>query len=174
MVHFYIGDGKGKTTASVGLAVRAAGMGKKVYIAQFLKDCDFASGEIEAIQKANINIKIERLKGQMHPMLCKGKDVDEEKIAKLVQGSLEDILALIKEKQYDLVILDELLNALSADFCSIGQVQSLIQEAKDIELVLTGRSVPDDLVEYADYISNVTKIKHPFDRKIVARKGIEY
>ena len=174
MVHFYIGDGKGKTTASVGLAVRAAGMGKKVYIAQFLKDCDFVSGEIEAIQKANISIKIERLKGQMHPMLCKGKDIDEEKIAKLVQDSLEDILVLIKEKQYDLVILDELLNALLAEFCSIEQVQSLIQEAKDIELVLTGRSVPDDLVECADYISNITKIKHPFDRKIVARKGIEY
>jgi cob(I)alamin adenosyltransferase len=107
-------------------------------------------------------------------MLCQGKGIDEEKIAKLVQDSLNDISVLIKEKQYDLVILDELLNALLAEFCSIEQIQSLIQEAKDLELVLTGRSVPDDLVEYADYISNVTKIKHPFDRKIVARKGIEY
>ncbi len=174
MVHFYIGDGKGKTTASIGLAVRAAGMGQKVYVAQFLKDCDFPSGEIEAIQNANMDIKIERLRGQMHPMLCKGKQIDDKKLSKLVEDSIEDILALIKEKQYDLIILDELLNALEAKFCSIEKIQALIEEAKDIELVLTGRNVPDDLVEYADYISNVTKIKHPFDRKIVARKGIEY
>lgn len=174
MVHFYIGDGKGKTTASLGLALRACGTGKKVYIAQFLKDCDFSSGEIEAIEKANVNIKIERLKGQMHPMLCKGKDIDEEKIHKLVQDSLGDISALIKEQQYDLVILDELLNALEAKFCSLEQIQSLIQEAKDIELVLTGRNAPEDLIEYADYVSDVTKIKHPFDKNILARKGIEY
>ena len=174
MVHFYIGDGKGKTTASLGLALRACGSGKKVYIAQFLKDCDFPSSEIEAIQGVGLNIKIERLKGQMHPMLCKGKKIDEEKVCKLVQESLDQITDLIKEKQYDLVILDELLNAFSAKFCSLEQIQSLIQEAKDIELVLTGRDAPEDLMEYADYVSDITKIKHPFDKNILARKGIEY
>lgn len=174
MLHLYIGDGKGKTSAALGCALRAIGWGKRVYCAQFLKDINYASGEINAIKLANLAIKIERFKEQIHPFFCKKGSVDIVKIRRSIKESLVKIENSIVKREFDIIILDEILNALREKFVSEARLTSLIKKAKDTELIFTGRTAPSALIRLADYVSYIKKIKHPFDKKTPARRSIEY
>ena len=176
MVHFYIGKGKGKTTAALGIALRAAGWRKKVYIAQFLKDKKYPSGEIEAL-KHNRFIKIKRFKGQIHPLFLEKEAFSKKALTESIKQALKEVENLIDSKKFDFIILDEILNAVSQDFIKIKHLKKVINKAKknSVELICTGRIKKHlNLLELADYVSEIRKIKHPFDKEIKARKGIEY
>ncbi|MCP4653177.1 MAG: cob(I)yrinic acid a,c-diamide adenosyltransferase [Candidatus Omnitrophica bacterium] len=172
MVHFYIGDGKGKTTASLGLAIRAHGCGKRVYVAQFLKDSSFVCGEANALK--SLGVKIDRFDGQKHPMFSKNIKEDHEKTERSIDESLDKIDKIIAGGDFDLIILDEILNALAVGFISVKRLGSFIDNSNGIELIFTGCDAPAELIKKADYVSFVTKIKHPFDLNVAARKGVEF
>ena len=172
MIHIYSGDGKGKTTAGVGLCIRAAGAGKKVVIYQFLKDNHSSERQILAkIPEIHLIPGPDRMKftNQM---------TDEEKRAlsaryKNVLDDLEQQLS--KDRSYaDVVFLDELLYAVKKDFVDETQILQLISHFPDAEWIFTGRGEAGALWDKADYISIIRKERHPLDSGIGARKGIEY
>jgi cob(I)alamin adenosyltransferase len=167
LVHLYIGDGKGKTTASVGLALRAFGRDKKVIFSQFLKSG--ITGELKPLEKLGIKvIRSTKNFGFTHLMDEKTKNECMEERKNIVNRIYE---ALELEK-IDLLVLDEILDALNTDMLPEETLRSLV-ENKELELVISGRNPPSWLLERADYISEVKKIKHPFDKGVNARIGIE-
>lgn len=174
MVQLYIGDGKGKTTAAIGLAVRAAGWGEKVYVAQFLKNPKDVSGECSAVKKYRLPVTIERFSGQTHPMFLPKEKFDRDRMLRSVDTALKTIHKHIKSKRFSIIILDEILNAYKGRFVSKEQLQRLLKTAKKCELVLTGRGAPSWLINQADYVSYIKKVKHPYDKGISARRAIEF
>lgn len=174
MVHFYLGKGKGKTSAALGLCFRACGWGKRAYVAQFLKNAKLPCGEINAARKAKLKMRIERFPDQIHPMFVNSKNHCLSKTISSFRKSLMKIRQYIKTEKYDIIILDEIFSALHEKFLTSKDICLLIKESKDIELVLTGRTCPRALFHKADYVSFIKEIKHPYQKGIKARKGIEY
>ncbi len=170
LIHIYCGDGKGKTTAAVGLAVRCAGRGNKVLLVQFLKSRD--SGELYSLAKLT---DIEVMRGKESKKFTFQMN-EEEKHALLIEHNkmFEQVLAKIKNGGYSLLILDEVIGALNA---KVFEMQKLIEflrhKPENLEVVLTGRNPAPELVEIADYVSEMRKVKHPMDKGIMAREGIE-
>jgi cob(I)alamin adenosyltransferase len=169
MIHVYTGDGKGKTTAAVGLAVRAAGGGGNVVFAQFIKAAP--SGELKPLAEAGVTV----IRSGMR--LGFTFNMDDAALALCRQEQrriLDEALSAVRNRAAKLAVLDEALDALAAGVLDGEAVRSFIRTLPDgCELVLTGRPVPDWLAEAADYYSEVKKIKHPFDRGVKARAGIE-
>lgn len=170
-VHIYCGDGKGKTTAAVGLAVRAAGRGKRVLIARFLKTDD--SGEVAALRHIpGITVMpCDRVFGFASRM---SEEVRRE--AALYYGKrLEDACRMAEKERYDLLVLDEIMAT-----CNYGLVQEeavvdfLQHKPPVLEVVLTGRDPSGRLLACADYVSDIRMEKHPYTRGLAAREGIEY
>jgi cob(I)alamin adenosyltransferase len=167
MIHIYTGEGKGKTTAALGLALRVAGRGKRVVILQFMKGRD--TGEIHSL-KFIPNITVLRNKEDYGFF----RDMDEGTRIKIIgdnNRNLTEALALPCE----LLVLDEVLSAYNLGAVDRELIDELVfKTGEKPELVLTGRDPPPHLVEAADYVSEIRKIKHPYDRGVQARKGIEY
>jgi len=169
MVHIYCGDGKGKTTASVGLAVRAAGCGKKVMFSQFFKDG--SSSEISVLRDLpNVELNICTKK---HPFFFRMTEEEKEK-AKCDYRLLFDKAEEAVKNGVDLLVMDEAVSACNHGMIDEDAVIELLKNRGETEIVLTGRDPSEALVNEADYISEVRKIKHPFDKGIHARKGIEF
>ncbi len=187
LVHVITGDGKGKTTSALGLGLRAVGNGYKVYMIQFLKSG--GTGELYAAKQLQ-NIKIEqfgvdaikeRQKRQTKLGIFAKKDttgrfifqpdVAEKDAARL---GLEHAKEIIRSGEYDVVILDEINCVLDKGLIPMDEVIELIKQKKHTELILTGRDAPKALYDYADYVSQITLIKNPWQKGIKARKGIEY
>lgn len=171
LIHIYCGENKGKTTASLGLAIRAAGAGKKVIFSQFLKDGSSAElGPLSTIP--GISIKIcEKPHGFIWTM------TEEEKLAAAADYTalFHEVRDLARQGEADLLILDEILGAVTTRMVPEPQlIDFLDQKPEGLEVVLTGRDPSPALMERADYITEMKKIKHPFDQGIPARKGIEY
>ncbi len=165
----YTGDGKGKTTAAFGLALRAIGRGLKVYIIQFIKG-GFDYGELYIIDKLP-NLKLKAF--------GRGKFVTEKPAEKEDVKLAEEALALakkvVKSGEYDIVILDEINVALNLGLIKTEKVVELLKnKPKHVELVLTGRYAPKEILEIADLVTEMKEVKHPFNRGTHARKGIEY
>jgi cob(I)alamin adenosyltransferase len=167
LIQVYTGNGKGKTTAAIGLAVRAAGRGLKVYIGQFCKGK--CPGELKALQKIK-NITVEQFgRGCFIKKSCCGKDKD------LAKKGFIRIKEIIKKGKYAVVILDELNVALDLGLLDLKEVAGLLKNApKNMELVLTGRGAPAQILKIADLVSQIKEKKHYFPRGVKARKGIEY
>ncbi|MEI8349689.1 MAG: cob(I)yrinic acid a,c-diamide adenosyltransferase [Candidatus Omnitrophota bacterium] len=174
MIHCYIGNGKGKTTAALGLALRASGWGRRVYVAQFLKDIKYPCGEIRAVRVHKAGIVIERFKNQIHPMFLKNQKVNTGQIKKSIERSLTKIESFIRTKKFDMIVFDEILDAIAEGFVASKKVTDILKRAHAIEVVVTGRRAPSEILRLADYVSYVEKVKHPFDKKCVARQGVEY
>lgn len=175
MIHIYTGNGKGKTTSAFGLAIRASGQGLKVAIFQFLKPKSLITGEEITVRKIkNINLmKYE----EIHPMFMgkKAGPGTKEKIKKCVGKTMADVKKAIFSGKYNMIVLDEVINALDQGFAEKKDFLKLIKGIPgDIELVLTGRGGISSMEKFADYITIMIEKKHPFRRKIAARKGIEY
>lgn len=167
MIQVYTGNGKGKTTAALGLALRAAGAGLKVYIGQFCKGRQCS--EIKALKKIE-NIKLERFGS----VCLIGKKPNVKDIA-LAQKGLERIKAALAGKKFGVVILDEINFALRAGLINNRAVIELIRRApKNVELVLTGRYAPPEILRIADLISEIKNVKHYYKKGAKARRGIEY
>ncbi|GHV80537.1 cob(I)alamin adenosyltransferase [Spirochaetia bacterium] len=167
MIHIYSGDGKGKTTAAMGLAIRAAGRGKKVVIVQFMKGQD--TGELRSLDRIP-GITVLRYKqnyGFFHT-------ADEEKRLKMIaanNSNLKEALAI----PGDLLVLDEVFSAYALGAVDRGMIDDLVLGKQDKpELVLTGREPPQHIIDAADYVSEIRKVKHPYDQGVNAREGIEY
>jgi hypothetical protein len=170
LIHIYCGDGKGKTTAAVGLAVRCAGRGNKVLLVQFLKSRD--SGELYSLAKLP---DIEVMRGKESKKFTFQMN-EEEKHALLIEHNkmFELVLAKIKNDGYSLLILDEVIGALNAKVFEMPKlIEFLRHKPENLEVVLTGRNPAPELVEIADYVSEMRKVKHPMDKGIMAREGIE-
>ena len=171
-IHLYHGDGKGKTTAAIGLAIRAAGQGLRVVFVQFLKGSD--TGEIHILR--NID-GITVLRNEMDlGFLSHMTDTEKEKLRKMHQNSLDTAISLLSEKKVDLLILDEICAAYRHQVIDPELIRHLIQEKPDtLELVLTGRDPDPFFFQHADYITHMTCEKHPYtDKHLAARRGIEY
>lgn len=170
LIHIYCGDGKGKTTAAVGLAVRCAGRGNKILLVQFLKSRD--SGELYSLAKLP---DIEVMRGKESKKFTFQMN-EEEKHALLIEHNkmFEQVLAKIKNGGYSLLILDEVIGALNAKVFEMPKIiEFLRHKPENLEVVLTGRNPAPELVEIADYVSEMRKVKHPMDKGIMAREGIE-
>lgn len=170
LIHIYCGDGKGKTTAAVGLAVRCAGRGNKVLLVQFLKSR--YSGELYSLAKLP---DIEIMRGKESKKFTFQMN-EEEKHALLIEHNkmFEQVLAKIKNDGYSLLILDEVIGALNAKVFEMPKlIEFLRHKPENLEVVLTGRNPAPELVEIADYVSEMRKVKHPMDKGIMAREGIE-
>ena len=173
LVHVYTGFSKGKTTAATGLALRALGQGMRVLVVQFLKGGGSVSGEIKMLSKIP-GAEIIRFADQRHPLFCKeGCDIAG------LKKSIRRGFALAKEKalsgEYDIVILDEINNCVKEEWLEAEEVVSLINEKpENLELVLTGRGCPKEIIELADYVTEMTVIKHPAENGLKARRGIEF
>lgn len=170
LIHIYCGDGKGKTTAAVGLAVRCAGRGNKVLLVQFLKSRD--SGELYSLAKLP---DVEVMRGKESKKFTFQMN-EEEKHTLLIEHNkmFEQVLAKIKNGGYSLLILDEVIGALNAKVFEMPKlIEFLRHKPENLEVVLTGRNPAPELVEIADYVSEMRKVKHPMDKGIMAREGIE-
>lgn len=171
LVIVYTGDGKGKTTAALGMALRAAGHGMKVLIVQFIKSFK-RYGELKFVKKYDCGIQIKtmgkgyvKMKGDVHPF---------EEHVKAAKKTLEFARDQIQSGNYNIIVLDEINIALDKKLLTVREVTDLIgQKPPHVHLVLTGRNAPKKLVQLADLVSEVKEIKHPFKKGILAQKGIE-
>jgi len=172
LTHVYTGDAKGKTTAAFGLALRALGRGMRVLVVQFLKGGPDPSGELVAISRIP-GAEVIRFEDQRHPIFCPECDV------KALRKSINDGLSLARKETmsggYDLIVLDEVNNCMSGGWLAPSLVGSLINEKPDsVELVLTGRGCPDDIIALADYVTEMRLVKHPAQVGIMGRLGVEF
>ncbi len=174
MIHVYTGNGKGKTTASLGLALRAAGHGLKVEIIQFMKETQKSGercfiDELSLQGKKNINIVGYGSGKLVH------KDRVSDKDIKKAGEALEYAKTVIRDRKPDMVILDEINVALDFNLIEVKEVEGFIKEhCSRLEIVLTGRNCPRSIIRMADYATLMKELKHPYNKGAGSRKGIEY
>ena len=168
-VHVITGPGKGKTTAAFGLAMRAAGHGLRVCIIQFMKTGEVTGEVLAAEQLRNIRVA----------QFGTGRFVGSSEIAEEDRKSARKAIAHVRKQaiggKCDLLVLDEVNVAAFFGLVTAQEVIDILEaRAEGVEVVLTGRNAPDEFVEYADYVSHIDTVKHPFDQGVSARKGVEW
>ncbi len=167
-VQVYTGNGKGKTTAALGLAIRAAGSGLKVFVAQFIKSGDYS--EIKFLkERVSDRITVEQFG-------C-GCFVDRKPVESDVEAArkgIEKLRDLLSSGSYDLLILDEANVAIKYDLFSTQDILDMITlKPKNMELVITGRGAPPEIIEKADLVTEMRAVKHYYQKGVQAREGIE-
>lgn len=171
MIQVYHGDGKGKTTASIGLAIRAMGAGRKVVFVQFLKGGE--TGELHIFEVLE-NIKVIRNKKDLGFVSAMSQE-EKKEVTQMHNENMKEAISLIKSGWADVIILDELTYPYTLGLIDREMVKDFVEGCKeDVELIITGRN-PDPLfLEKADYITNMQCQRHPYEKNIKARRGIEY
>jgi len=171
MIHLYYGDGKGKSTSATGLAIRAAGRKKRVYFVRFMKTDD--SGECFILKDID-NITL-------HPctkdfgFTFDMNDEQREQAKEYYSNLLDKVMQSAELDMYDMLVLDEINIVYDADWIDRKKfIEFLLKYGNDMEIVLTGFYGHEELVEIADYVTEFRKIRHPYDKGVSARKGIEY
>ncbi len=173
MVLLHTGDGKGKTTAAMGLCLRAVGWGKNICMIQFLKSPDFLCGESKMLEKIGV---------ELHQT---GIGYSWTKTEQQQRESLKKAWELTKEKlfcsKYDMIVLDEIVNVFSMKTVSVNDflteedlIMALEKRKKTIDVVLTGRNAGKKLIEYADLVTEMKAVKHYYQNGVTAKKGLEY
>jgi cob(I)alamin adenosyltransferase len=175
LVQIYTGEGKGKTTAAFGLALRAAGQGNKVLIYQFLKPPSLDIGERFALKLGAVRIRVEALD---MPWDMKKSPDDEKAVAKMqaeIKDALQRITQTAQMRFYDVIILDEIVYCLSKGLAELTDIKNIIDK-KDpaVEIVLTGRGATTELIAMADLVTEMKNVKHPFDKGLADRRGIDF
>ncbi len=168
-IQVYTGDGKGKTTAALGLALRAAGYKHKVYIGQFLKGQEY--GELLSAKKLSPYVTIEQFgrKGFIHVT----KDPDEEDIKKAKIG-LKKCLEAMLSRKYRIIVLDEINVAVDLNLITEEEVHEFLDKRpEDVEIILTGRYAPPSFLKRADLVTEMKEKKHYYKKGVKAREGIE-
>lgn len=169
LVQVYTGDGKGKTSAALGLALRAAGRGMQVYLIQFIKG-GFDYGErhiVDQLPKVTLTA------------FGRGRFITEKpplaEDVRLASRALELAETVVASGEYDVVILDEICVALHLHLIALEKALKLVRtKPRHVELVLTGRNAPPEIVDVADLVTEMREVKHPFKKGVPPRKGIEY
>jgi len=175
LVQIYTGDGKGKTTAAFGQALRAAGQGNKVLIYQFLKPPSLDIGERFALQLGAVRIRVEALDvpWDMAKSLKDQQTVNRMKAA--ISEVLEKLAQTAEKKFFDVLILDEIIFCLSKGLAGLEQIKSIVDRRDPaVEIIMTGRGATDELMQMADLVTEMKNVKHPFDKGVPARRGIEF
>jgi cob(I)alamin adenosyltransferase len=164
------GNGKGKTTAAIGVAIRAAGHGLKVLILQFMKGQKHI-GELKALTKINLPITIKQFGSPifLHSKTCESIDIYKAHLG------LKAFLEAVKSNSFDLIILDEINMAIDFGLLEIDEVIAIIeQKPPELHLILTGRNAKQAMIDIADLVTEMKEIKHPYNNGIMAQKGIEF
>lgn len=169
-IHIYCGDGKGKTTCGMGLCTRAAGYGYKVLIYQFMKDNKTSERKVlEALD--NITF-IDGLESEKFSFQMSSEEKAQRKA--YYETQFRQVTHLAKSENYDVLFLDEIIYTIQAGlFDEVLLLDYLCQKPAHLEVILTGQGPSQALIDAADYVSNIQKQKHPFDKGLPARKGIE-
>lgn len=166
-IQVYTGDGKGKTTAALGLAIRAAGAGLKVFIGQFIKMGEYS--EIKALKRFEDLITVEQFG---RDRFIQGKPSVED--IKAAQKGLEKIIAILSSGEHNVVIMEEANVAVKIGLLSVQDILKIIAaKPQDVELVITGRGADPRIIEKADLVTEMKEIKHYFQQGVAARVGIE-
>lgn len=184
LVHIITGDGKGKTTTSLGIAFRAAGHNLKVAVIQFLKGGSYI-GEYMAAQKfpnilwkqfgKNCTYLDERLDTPFECGSCRDCFLNDEEAARSSREAVKFAKEIAATGEYDLIILDEANVAVSYAFVQPKELIELIKsKSPKTELIITGRGAHEEVMKLADYVSEVKKVKHPIDKGVYGRWGVEY
>ena len=169
MLQVYYGDGKGKTTAAVGCAVRAAGAGRHVIFTQFLKNG--SSNELKPLEHLGAEI----FSTETHGFTFMMSEAELADCAKKCCTAFSEAANKIKGTKNSMVIFDELLDAVCSKLISEEAVLAFLSEAPDdSEIIITGHSLVPSIADCADYITEIKKVKHPYDKGVTARNGIEY
>lgn len=171
-IQIYTGDGKGKTTAALGLGLRAVGRGLKIIMIQFLKNG--LSGELESVK--NFESKFQIINFAQTNKFVKDMSFDEkEKLYAVTQLELGRLYQIMDSNVCDILILDEIFAALHVGLINTEQVSEIMKRKPEyMELILTGRKVPPEIAEKADLITEMKSTKHYADNGVKARSGIEY
>lgn len=169
LIQVYTGNSKGKSTAAFGLAVRAIGQGLKVHIVQFMKTGEYGENRTFARLAPDIQVRAFGRKGFIHKGGAKPEDYA------LAREALDYAREVMLAGDTDVLILDELNNALYFELLSLDEVQEFLrQKPKQVEIVITGRNAPPEIVAGADLVTEMVEIKHPYQQGIRSRAGIEY
>ena len=170
LVHIYCGDGKGKTTAAIGLTLRCIGGGGRVLFTSFLKDNK--SGEMKILESlGNVTIFENPKEIKFYKNM---NDIEKKEIFELYSDRIRILEEIIKSDKFDMIVMDEVIHVLNYNIISEEEFIGILKnKAENVEVVLTGRNPSDKLLEIADYVTEMEKIKHPFDKGITARKYIE-
>lgn len=170
LVHLYCGDGKGKTTAAVGLAVRHSGRGGKVVFAQFLKDG--TSGECRVLAKLGVTVLAANPVGKFSFRMT---EEEKAETAAALGRTFDAATGFAVRERATLLVLDEVCAAVNCGFLPEKTLTEFLESRPDsLEVVLTGRDPSENLQVYADYITEMKKRRHPFDEGVAAREGIEF
>ncbi|MBL7050964.1 cob(I)yrinic acid a,c-diamide adenosyltransferase [Candidatus Woesearchaeota archaeon] len=190
LVHVYTGNGKGKTSMSLGIALRAAGYNLNVHMIQFLKSGD--TGELFAVENYLPNMKIAQFgkealidqQTHIHEFRKEStkknnngnyKFLPDEEEAESVRRAFEYAHKIATSGDHDVLILDEINCAVEKGLINIEEMLNLMKiKSENTELILTGRGAPKELIEAADYVTEMGEVKHPYNKKILAREGIDY
>ena len=170
LLQVYTGDGKGKTTAAFGLAFRAYGRGFKVAVVQFMKT--WVTGEVQLAETLE-NFHIKRI-DTSPKFTWEMNEAELEELRLEIRKGFDYVRNMVKENKYDLLVLDEINHIIIKEFVSKEEILEFIDSKPDtLEIVMTGRNAPDWLMEKADLVTEMKCIKHPFEKGIPARVGIE-
>jgi cob(I)alamin adenosyltransferase len=166
-IQVYTGDGKGKTTAALGLALRASGYGLKVFIAQFIKGMKY--NEIKSLERFQDNVTVKQYGNG-----CFIRKEPSETDLEIAKNGLREIRQVITSGSYDVVILDEINVAIYFNLLKVEDVVELLNiKPEKVELVLTGRKITPEILEMADLVTEMKEIKHYYTKGVIAREGIE-
>lgn len=167
-IHVYTGNGKGKTTAAFGLALRAAGAGMNVFFAQFVKGRSYS--EIELIQQ-----KIPEITVKQYGLGCFIVNTPTHEDIEAARKGLDEVTGIIRSGKYNVVVLDEATIALYYDLFSVDDLLKTIrQRPENTEVIVTGRYAPKALIEVADLVTEMKEVKHYYQKGLQAREGVEY
>ena len=169
MIHIYCGDGKGKTTAALGLICRHVGTGGKAVLAQFLKS--LPTGELASLDRLGVPVYRNELPHGFFPNM---NEEMKSSVHEMHDQTLAEVTRLARLNECSLLVLDELCAALSLGLIDREKVLSLLDDHGKAELVITGRDPDAELISRADYITEMKLIRHPYEKGVLARKGIEF
>ncbi|MBR4874754.1 MAG: cob(I)yrinic acid a,c-diamide adenosyltransferase [Clostridia bacterium] len=172
MLHIYTGDGKGKTTAALGLCLRASGRGRRIAFFQFLKDGN--SGENFVFQKLD-NFKILCFQTETKGFFWEMTEEEKTCLKKETEKGFLCAQEYLRENLCDMLVLDEISGCIKNELISEDALLRLIKAYKEkCEIVLTGREFSEDIIEISDYCSSVSDVKHPYQKGVDAKEGIEF
>ena len=169
-VHIYCGNGKGKTTSAVGLLTRAAGAEKKCLLAQFLKETP--TSEIRSLEK--LGVETMRAQCDIKKFIFKMTEEEKAEYRKAQQELFRKVAAAVASGEYDLIAMDEVLDAVAVGFVTEEELAELLKNKGSAEIVMTGRKPTECIAALADYHSCIDPVKHPYKEGLPARKGIEF
>ncbi|MFP4051899.1 MAG: cob(I)yrinic acid a,c-diamide adenosyltransferase [Thermoplasmata archaeon] len=166
IIQVYTGDGKGKTTAAFGVALRAVGYNLKTLVIQFLKDRQ--TGELKATENIE-EITVEQYGKPDFIIDGEAQEKDYREAEKAFQRAEKAL-----EEHWDIIILDELNLSIYFELIEVKKVLDLLDKVEDKEIIITGRNAKDEIIERADLVTSMEEVKHPYQKGFTARKGIEY